>query len=407
MRSFFRAAVLGLALGWIGFARAQLVAPPSVDWVSLPSSASVGQTVNVGVGAHANLSDYSDGNDWNSSYAVIARVMIDLSGPSGSSRIYEWLPTWQTPAEVWTSFAVTAPGTHYITVQLMDGRPWYSDAYTYSIGVPTPAPSITSQLTVAANQGYNLSYTITATNSPTSFTASNLPAGLSLNPSTGVISGRLTAGTSTVNSTITASSSAGTDSKTLTWTITGAAITPNGSVSPSTIAIGSAVTLTRAGSANFGIGWIENTIWPPSGGGQSLGNQQPGSQSYTPTAGTGTYWYQVRIVDNSGYNYADQWISFTVTALPAPTGFQTTSVQSTAVTLSWNAVTGATGYNVYRGGVKLNSSAITGTSFTDSTAQPGSAYSYSVRAIATNGTESLPATLSVTTASPFELFTPL
>lgn len=122
--------------------------------------------------------------------------------------------------------------------------------------------------------------------------------------------------------------------------------------------------------------------------------------------GIGTYYYQFRIVDSYS-NYKDQWVSFTVSGLPAPTGFYATSAQSYSVGLAWNAVSGATGYNVYRNGVKLNGSALTGTSFTDATAQPGTSYSYTVTAIANDGSESLAATLNVTTAGSFEVFTPL
>jgi hypothetical protein len=66
-------------------------------------------------------------------------------------------------------------------------------------------PVITSPLTACGTRGVAFSYTITATNNPTSFTASPLPAGLSVDTSTGVISGTpTTAGTTNV--TITASS---------------------------------------------------------------------------------------------------------------------------------------------------------------------------------------------------------
>ncbi len=59
----------------------------------------------------------------------------------------------------------------------------------YTISPAGPIPAITSELLVATSVGGALSYTITATNAPTSFTASGLPAGLALDASTGVISG--------------------------------------------------------------------------------------------------------------------------------------------------------------------------------------------------------------------------
>lgn len=50
-------------------------------------------------------------------------------------------------------------------------------------------PVITSALTASGTTGVPFSYTITATNTPTSFNATGLPAGLSINTSTGLISG--------------------------------------------------------------------------------------------------------------------------------------------------------------------------------------------------------------------------
>ena len=62
------------------------------------------------------------------------------------------------------------------------------------------APVITSAATIQATVGQSFSYNITATESPTSFGATGLPAGVSLDPTTGVISGTpTTAGTYTIN----------------------------------------------------------------------------------------------------------------------------------------------------------------------------------------------------------------
>ena len=75
------------------------------------------------------------------------------------------------------------------------------------------APVINSPLTAGFTQGTAFNYTITATNSPTSFSATGLPAGLTINAG-GVISGTSTAvGTYNVN--ISATNGAGTDTRTL------------------------------------------------------------------------------------------------------------------------------------------------------------------------------------------------
>lgn len=303
-------------------ARADLVTPPSIDYVNYPTSCNVGDTVTVAVGAHANESDNSDGNDWNGSRLVIARVMIDYAAPGGDwVKVYEWLPTWQSPANVAGSFVASTPGTWTIRVRVMDGRPWYTpggdyDYYTFQVVSPTPV--IQSPLSVSLNQGQNVSYTISATNSPTSFAASNLPAGLSLNASTGQITGRVTAA-GTIASTISASNGAGTDTRTLTWSITPAVIQPQATVSPTTLAFGQTVTLTRAGTMNFGFGWTENVIWRPDGQAVVLGNQPLGTQSYRPVM-AGNHTYQFRLVD-AYQNFVDQGIGFTVTKATPSAGF--------------------------------------------------------------------------------------
>ncbi len=87
-------------------------------------------------------------------------------------------------------------------------------------GTPGSAgpPQITSALTAGGTQGVSFSYQIAAANQPTTFSATGLPAGLTVNAATGLISGAPTAvGVSTVS--ITAQNTAGSDTKTLTITI--------------------------------------------------------------------------------------------------------------------------------------------------------------------------------------------
>ena len=79
--------------------------------------------------------------------------------------------------------------------------------------------TITSPTTANGTVGGSFSYQITASNSPTSYSATGLPAGLSLNTTTGLISGTPTAA-GTYSVTLSATGSTGTASGTLTLTIT-------------------------------------------------------------------------------------------------------------------------------------------------------------------------------------------
>jgi hypothetical protein len=80
-------------------------------------------------------------------------------------------------------------------------------------------PVITSATTANGTVGATFSYQITATNTPTSYGATGLPAGLSVNATSGLISGTpTTAATSTV--TLSATNGSGTGHATLTLTVT-------------------------------------------------------------------------------------------------------------------------------------------------------------------------------------------
>jgi len=271
-------------------------------------------------------------------------------------------------------------------------------------------PVITSALSESENQGQTVSYQITAAGNPTSYSATGLPVGLSLNTSTGQITGNLVQN-GTINTTISATNSNGTESATLNWNITAAQIVGSGSVSTNPIVLGQSITLTRNGTANFGISYTENTIWPPAGQAQiNLGNMQLGSMNYTPVSGAGVYTYQFRIVDDYS-NYSDQWLYFTVNSVSVdpPTTVQATVTGSTFVTLSWSGASaqdGIASYKVYRGGVLVGST--TGTTFTDSTASPSTGYSYTIVTVDTQGNNSpISSPLAVTTAGDLEVFTPI
>ena len=73
--------------------------------------------------------------------------------------------------------------------------------------------------------------------------------------------------------------------------------------------------------------------------------------------------------------------------LPAPTGVATSGATTTTMVISWNAVTGASSYNVYRNANKTNALPVAATSFTDTGLTAATTYSWTVRAADANGTE--------------------
>jgi hypothetical protein len=111
-----------------------------------------------------------------------------------------------------------AAGTSSVTLSATNAVDTGTATLTLTVTAP-PAPTITSPSTASGTTGAAFAYQITATESPTSFNATGLPAGLNVNTSTGLISGTpASAGTSTV--TLTATNAAGPGTMTLTITIT-------------------------------------------------------------------------------------------------------------------------------------------------------------------------------------------
>src|SRR5438552_6773769 len=113
--------------------------------------------------------------------------------------------------------SVATAGTVSVTVVNPGGGGGTSNAQTLTINNP-PLPVISSGAVATGPVGVAFTYQIVASNCPTSYNATGLPPGLSVNTSTGLISGTpTTAGTYSV--TISATNSSGTGTNTLAITI--------------------------------------------------------------------------------------------------------------------------------------------------------------------------------------------
>jgi poly(3-hydroxybutyrate) depolymerase len=90
-------------------------------------------------------------------------------------------------------------------------------------------------------------------------------------------------------------------------------------------------------------------------------------------------------------------------SLPAPTGVGTSGATNTTMNIAWGSVTGASGYNVYRGASKVNASLVAATSYTDAGLAAATTYSWTVVGVDANGLEgarSAPATGTTTGSAP-------
>ena len=171
-------------------------------------------------------------------------------------------------------------------------------------------PAITSTTSASGTVGSTFSYSITASGTPSSYNASSLPSGLSVNTSTGVISGTpSSAGTFTLS--ISASNTAGTGSASLRITILKGAPTITTGPSASAITYGQ----TLASSALNG------------GSASIAGNFSWTTPSTAPAVGTSVQNVTFTPNDTANYNSATTSVSVTVNQAPPPppTGLVITS----------------------------------------------------------------------------------
>jgi hypothetical protein len=392
--------------------RADVYTPPVFDWGSVPGSASLNSSVTIGAQFTTKYSDDGSLNYGSPDQMKLYRIIMYVTKPDGNTDIVaDWIPGWpvgnaysENSVSSFASFTVTQIGTYTVNFTAMDGRPWYTAGGTYTFSVTSPTPTITSSLAtlnLARDQSYT--YTITATNSPTSFSASGLPPGFTLNPSTGAISGTAsTAGNYT--STIGATNGYGSTSNTLVWSVVAPSISNSPTVSPNSIISGGSVTLTPNGSANFGVAWIERVIFTPSGAGFSLGNQNfpnhNASASYIPIAGPGTYTFLTRVVDNYSH-FTDATTTFTV--LPPPPAI--TSASTLGILFGQTATYQTTASNAPTSfGFAWTVAASGPASFVGGllTVTPSAAgvFGFTVSATNTGGTGSLTVTFTVSKTTP-------
>ena len=275
-------------------------------------------------------------------------------------------------------------------------------AWAWSGLVTNVAPVLSNPGNQSGTVGVGVSLQLVATDGnddALSYGASGLPAGLTLNATTGLVTGTPSAaGTSSVTVTV-SDGRGGTDSKTFSWTIAATDTVP-----PS-IPTNLVVTMTTTTSISLAWGPSSDT-----GGSGLVGYRVYRNGSATPLAtvtGTsytngglsagGTYTYTVKAIDNAGNeSSASNPVTGAAKDIQAPTvpaNLVVTGTTATSISLSWSASSDAGGsglarYRIYRNGSATALTTVTGTSYTNSGLTSGTSYTYTVTAYDNAGNES-------------------
>jgi endoglucanase Acf2 len=193
----------------------------------------------------------------------------------------------------------------------------------------------------------------------------------------------------------------------VTPTLSQISVSPN----PATMFPNATQVFTASGNDQFGYATTSsNVTWSIVSGGGTI-NATTGS--YKAPGSTGTASVMATATGGSATAAANITI---ITQLQAPATLQATYKSGTEEDLSWTASTGATGttgYYIYRGTTvggesttPLNSTAVTTTTYNDTTASPYTTYFYIVKAVNTGGTSAASNEASGTTSPDLALNRP-
>jgi poly(3-hydroxybutyrate) depolymerase len=168
---------------------------------------------------------------------------------------------------------------------------------------------------------------------------------------------------------------------------------------------GTTVTVSATGTDTAGIisSWRVVLNGPGAVNDAAAGSGASFSKSYANLA-NGYYTGSVTATDSgTGLTSAAcgiaQFLVGTAPALQPPAGLAAASTTSNSVTLSWTAASGATGYNVYRNGTRVNASPVTSTGYSDGGLSASTTYSYQVSSTGSSGESALSGAVPGTTRS--------
>jgi hypothetical protein len=234
----------------------------------------------------------------------------------------------------------TATGAFSFTIQATDGVCTASQAYNVSVSCPTITFNNTTASNATVGVAYNLNASVSGNTQPITYSVSPaLPAGLTLNTTTGIISGTPTATAPSTTYTVTASQSAGVCQVTQTYTF--AVVCAGVSISPATLPNG---IISTAYSQTLSVTGLSGTpTWSVSAGALPAGlslNASTGEISGTPTAlGSSTFTIQV----TDGTCSASQVYTITISPLCPAITVNPATLPNGTVGVSYSQTITATG----------------------------------------------------------------
>ncbi|WIM95225.1 putative Ig domain-containing protein [Actinoplanes oblitus] len=314
-----------------------------------------------------------------SQQVTVAKPATITPSAAGGTSPYTWTATGlPTGLSINTTTGVisgtpAAAGTSSVTVTVKDAAARTATA-TFSV-IAGIAPSVTGPGTQYGTTGVAVTKTLTATGgtSPYSWAATGLPAGLSINGGTGVITGTpTTAGSAAVTVTVT-DASGRTGTTTFTWAVATPLVATNPGAQNGTTGTATTLTLTATGGTS-------PYTWTATGLPTGLTVTSGGVISGTPAA-AGTSTATLTATDAAGRTSAVSVTWTVATPLVATNPGSQNGTTGTATTLTLTATGGTSPYTWTATGLPTG---LTVTSGGAVTGTPGTAGDYTVAATATD-----------------------